>query len=865
MSKKLTVITAPGGYGKSTLLVGWKNTLEQEGAAVCWLSLDQEDSEPFQLLTYIAFALSEGGLDFNAAGIASDSLFKDATARNLLSMITHMIDIHGQKVVLILDDFENVAEDVIATVVQPLLEYAPENLHVAIATRDHSRLKVAGMEAQGQVNRLQANRMHFTAREISRIFDDQLDKQTLKRVVDYTEGWPVVVQLARGFLTQGHGTDLLFNGTASGSELITAYFSEQILSNTPLALQQFLMDISVVDRVSVEMADFLRDSQDSAARFLDCKALKALVFPVDSVDGAFRLHPLLRDYLRNELTTTAPARSLEIQLRAARWFARNGDFVKGVRHSMAARDPSLATDIIVNAGGITLWLKEGLARLREAINLFDPGYVQESPALAVIQCLIDVKDGRVFQARCNFDAMIRRYRKSRSQFSDSAAAQIDFEIALLEWMLAFYEGKVPSDAFCKQLEQNSARIEAADHSTRSYQYTVLCVAYTQRGRFEDARYYAEKATQEFKLFRSIYGELYINFHLGDICFAQGKSDEANEHYQTALRLTKKYFNDDKGIKLVANVLLAELKYELNQQDSIPFPVETIPSQLEEREAWFDIYAAGYITASNLEFQRYGLGAAELILDRACAYADAEKLNRLENLLLFQRINLYLLSGETERAESLLEASSISIEDYYNPQTSSVAWRECDMAVHAIARLLTMQKRFDAALEILSHFLDHARAHGHKRSCVRYEVLRAIAYQGRDCLNESTSSLLTAVELSAKSGFVRPFIDEGGEMVSLLSALKNDSSSVSARQREQIEAVLASFSGLVGEPTVEQLVSRRELEVLLQLSHGYSNKVIARQIDVSENTVRFHLKNIFAKLHVKNRLQAVSVAKERQII
>ncbi len=866
LERKLTVVSAPAGYGKSTLLAEWRGELVRSDTRVCWLSLDNEDNDFVQLLTYIAFSLFEGDVDFGAAGITDDSFFKDVSPRNFLSILSHIIDVQNEKIVMVLDDFESLEENSVNTVIKPFLEYAPPNLHLAVATRDHSNLKIANLDAQGLVGRIHINKMQFTKVQISDFFDGRLNKNTLSQVYQLTEGWPVTVQMIKNFFEKDRNVDKLLANFSRQPETITTYLSEQILEDISPGLQIFLMEISLLDRASIESANFLRESGDSATWFKKCEPLSGLVLPLEQVKDTFRLHPLFREYLYGLMLTTNPQRANELHLRISSWFAENGDIVNSVRHCVRASQPQKADSIVAQAGGIALFLKEGLVRLRAALKLLDESLVSASPRLAVIQCLINVKDGKVFQARCDYDETARRYEKNKAAFSQADCEQIEYELNLMDLILSCYEGKVPSTASCNQLRENTSRFAAEDHATLAYHYNILCFSYMQRGMFKEARYYADCATSEFRLFRSIYGELYINLHQGDICFAEGQSNEAEEHYQTALNFTRKYFNDDKGIKLVAHILIAELKYELNQIGRLPFTLETMPKQLEQREAWFDVYAAGYVTASNIEFIRYGLEAAISILDKAAVYAAGEKLDRLENLLLFQRIDLLLRANEDAQAIDTYNRSCIKISQYYNPDAGNIAWRECDAAVHAVTRLEIKQNRMDEALEILGHFLSYAHNHGHIKSCIRYEILQALAYKAKNDAIRASQHLRHGLVMSRSSNFIRSFIDEGSDVRLMLGAFvaAGVDGGNSITDIQQAQKILQGYTDIIETEDSGSIVSKRELEVLLQLRNGYSNKVIARNINVSENTVRFHLKNIFAKLHVVNRLQAVAVAQEREI-
>ncbi len=863
----LSLVCAPAGYGKSTLYADWRNKLLRDNVKACWLSLEQDDNDAFQLLTYIAYSLYEGGVDFSAAGITEKIHSGDLSARTLLNIIQRVVESEEQKTVIIFDDFENLNEETIDRVIQPLLTYAPANLHVAVASRDDRRLKVAKLEMEGLALRLPARSLNFTVDELRLFFEDYLPAETIEEIRRLTEGWPVAVQMLRSSVKADRDIDRVLVSMTSSSSIITTYLSEQIFSELDSKLQNFLMDISLVDGMSCELADYLRKADDSEALFNACHTLSALVSPVEQVRNTWRLHPLFRDYLQHKLLFGCPERASALHLHAADWFAGKGNLVRAVRHAVQAGKPLRAVEIIEQQGGVILWLREGLTRLSTTLGLLDENSTSASPRITAIRCILDIREGQVYQARKRYDVMLERYRDTRDEFAAADRERIDHELMLVESLLACYEGKMQSEQFCTRFTQNISRIDRNDHASLGYHHNLLCFAYAQRGMLREARYHAGESTREYRLLGSYYGEAYINFHLGDISFAEGNSEQARSSYQAGLNLCRRHFNDDMSIKLLAKVLMAELNYELNQLRGMSNTAVSIARQLEEREAWFDIYAAGYTTASNVEFARYGIDAADAILTRALSYAGRQKLERLINLLLFQRIDLLLRANLDEEAQRTFRDSGLRLEIYRNPGQSDIAWRERHAAVHAIILLQLRQKNFEEALAALGCFSSHAQSSGHLKPNLRYEILKSMAYRGKNDYASAFKHLGQALSLSASSGFVRSFIDAGSELQEILQLYMHSSEYTASPTgyRQQAEKIAAYFIDADKMESAEELLSRRESEVLKYLAQGMSNKLIARNICISENTVRFHLKNIFSKLQVNNRLLAVSVARKRKLI
>ncbi|MGD2130808.1 MAG: hypothetical protein PVJ17_16025, partial [Lysobacterales bacterium] len=510
----VSVINAPAGYGKSTLLSHWRQILLEEGHTVCWLSLGKQDNDAMHLLTYLAFSLAEGGLEFDFEGTGLDRQFSNLSERDFLSLIIHFVAEHDRRLVLILDDFENLGEEVVDTVINPIVEYAPENLHIAIATRDDSRLRISNLETKGQAVRFGVNQLKFTPIELNDFLADELSGQTIQRLFKVTEGWPVAIQMIRSAVKVESDIDRIMGDLRGDAAHITAYLSEEVLSNLAPELQTFLMDISLVDRVDCDLADELRGRPDSHRLFNQVKTLDALVQPIDMVDGAFRLHPLFREHLYERLSVSRPDHLKALHLRAADWFSENGDLVEAVRHCVLGGDPSHAIGIIDRVGGVMIWFKEGLTRLRAIMRLLDEQTVLGDWRLALIQCLLCIKDGQVAQARQLYDAIKASSGVSYRDLTELGEPAQIHEFAMMEIVISIYEGKPISQAYCDQLEAKVTSLDEREVAVRSNLLTFLCVGYLQRGEFGAARRWGELAIPAFMAYGSLYGMAYIYFHLG---------------------------------------------------------------------------------------------------------------------------------------------------------------------------------------------------------------------------------------------------------------------------------------------------------------------------------------------------------------
>ena len=887
LNGSLTLLHAPAGYGKSTALVGWRSALLARQIDVAWVSLDKDDNDPYQLVLYVALALSLAGIDLTRCGIGADSTAGWRSARRLLNCLHGAVERHDKRVVLMLDDFENLSIETGDEIIDPLVKYAPNSLHIAVASRDATRLKVSDLDLRGLVYRVDAEALRFTLKELVEFLHPGLDMAQVHQVHEITEGWPVAVQLLKTATRSRQGVAHLLASLAGVGGKMAAYLSEQVFSEFSEETRAFLSDISIVDRIDAELADFLRERDDSATFFYNLRHVDALITPLGGAQRCYRLHPLFREFLYDFLSLGNRDRAVRLHRRAARWFGERDRLVHSVRHYVSANDQQGGAQVIENSGGLMRWLSEGLTSLRSALGLLDRETVHSRPRLALIQCLILMKTGRSYEARRLFEAVVRGLPEA-----PSSERALGYELMVIESLLYAYDARGLSDEFLDKLERSRAAFPQEETIFRGHHFTVLCGLNSSCGYFSRARRFADEAIGAFREAGSIYGEIYIHIHLGIIAYRQGETDAAHGHYDHAQKFIRSHFRDDEAMKLIVAVLLAELRYDLNRLNLIPQNIATCPKRLERYEAWFDIYAAAYVTASNIASNRYGTGVALTMIDEEMDFAARRHFSSLRNVITCQKATLLLRAGRREEAGSLMADSRLTTAMFKGGGARKATWRERDTVVQTFVRLHIACGRSRHALAEIDAFLPIAVSENNVRSVTTYRILRSLACFVDSAHDAAVEDLQQALLLAGGSGSIRAFLDEGPLMPALLELVVERSGDVGCAKETSNggpgqatsnggPAQEASVGGRAlatsdGEPAQgalfgdrkarpESRLTARELEILRELGNGYSNKVIARNVGVSHNTVRYHLKNIFVKVNVHSRLNAVRAAQEADII
>jgi LuxR family maltose regulon positive regulatory protein len=433
-------------------------------------------------------------------------------------------------------------------------------------------------------------------------------------------------------------------------------------------------------------------------------------------------------------------------------------------------------------------------------------------------------------------------------------------------VVCIVEGKIVAQSICDQLEQRLSVPGADDGGMKGQMLTILCHSALQRGHFVEARRFAEMGVPAFEAVGAIYGVAYNHLHLGCTYFARGDTGEAERCYKIGQQLARKYFGDDHGLRLIANILLAELKYERSEAQGMALAARASPQLLEHHEAWFEIVAAAHTTSVGYAFDEQGIEAALAIIDGGMTYARQNKLRAQEDFLSLLRIELYLRAERPADARALVNTSGFNCEERLS-SGHEFGWRQRDSTVQVIARLLIAEGNVQAALDLLGRHSAHIDSGRHVKSRLRHLLLHVIAHKEIDDPDRMIRYLEAALTLSAETGCVRAFLNERRELEtaihSYVSLGERAGGNRSALQHAR--SILRQLTSVPAQAAASSLLSRTENRVLRELESGFSNKLIARKIGVSESTVRFHLRNIFQKLKVRSRLEAVTIARQQNLL
>lgn len=817
---RAVLVSAPAGFGKSTLLTQIHARCVAAGVMAAWVQLDEHDRHPRRLAAALLMALREAGADFVAANAYDSDPTADADdlLRHLIAGITEM----RRPVALFLDDIHRCQSGGSGRLLQTLLDRQPENLSLFLSSRVRPNLRLAQHHATGRLVNLDHHALRFSAQEAEGLFGHVLNGSDLVLLVKRTEGWAVSLRLARLWIARAGGEGGITRFTGHSSNM-AEYFAEEILQELPPERQEFLMRTSILDRIGADLAAEVTGMADAGAILDELDRHDLLLVPVDEDRTWYRYHNVLSDFLRDRLRRLRGATMVKaLHRQAANWFAGAGMMADAIHHARAAGDEELALNLVERAGGWRLAMRAGMPGLRSLEGL-GADRLAEFPRVRLGQIYLLAQDGHVADARTAFEVLGRAtggFRAGRD------ASVLYAESRAIESVLRIYEDRQVSLTDVMLLEEMVQRERLGEHDAQLLVTltNLRIIALFDAGDYAAVVREGEPAILTQRQRGAPYAEIYLYAYVGLAYLFTGALRQARTAFQTMEDRAGAIYGADSNQATTSRLLLAAALY--NEGESSRAEALCLPALAgaERLDAWFEVYAAGYVTAAALAADAGNMAAALEVLSQGMVTASRRGLGRLEVLLSIARIGLLTRSGDLKAARAAHEALCPSL------VFEGAPLRLTAPRLFAHARLLLAEGQVAAALaetDILLPLLHHA---GLRLWEVEALLLRAGIL---DQLDRADDALLerqaadTAADGQPVRGISRPTMD-----------------------------------GSAGRPLPDSIpggLSAREWEVVLQLSGGFSNKEIARHLGITEGTVKNHRKNIYRKLGTSSRSRIVALA------
>ncbi|MBO9499179.1 MAG: AAA family ATPase [Novosphingobium sp.] len=855
LERRLTLVHAPAGYGKTSLLAQWRRQLDDGAALVAWLTLERDDAEPKRLARYLMLAVDNAG----GAETLEGSQLDELPPRAALSAIINRLGREPRPVVLILDDLHWAESAPVAEFLKSLVHLAPENCHFLIASRDYPWLGQSILAAEEQLLEFTAEDLKFSRDEAETMLGAALAQDEVSSLIQRTEGWPIALQLTSLSLKRGLDYRTLAARFGGPSSDLARYLSEQVLMTLPEATQEIVMRTALLDRLTGEGINLLCDRHDGWLLLERLEQQGVMLTPVSAEGDAYRYHPLFAEYLRERLARRDAAQFRALHRRAAEWFAARGEAAEAVHHAIQADDDAMLAGILEDAGGWRLipqgmqaMVQRGLAKLPEAVT-------SARPRLLLARVYLAIKRGEMASARCDYDAFLAAAKNT------DLSADLWTEIRVVGDTLAEYENLPMTLDDLLEREALLRALPANDHLVLANFSESLGAKYYEGGWLERALEPTLAAREHYQAMGSLYSDLFTRFHEARIKRAQGRAQEAAAILAAARVEIEGSFGPRSDLAANCAAFEAELLYEQDRAAEALALLDWALPHMEQSDGWVDVYAAAYFTAARAAATSEGIESARALLRQARRVASYRRLRQLELLASLCELEL-LLHHESDEERSRALAAEIGLDALADGMAGeSPVYRPVVVAASMCrARLALVAGEHQAALGELARTRRWASQHGAGRLLIEVDLLRAHGLRQAGDSAKAQACFNEAVGMAMFQGIVRPFLDARRFVESSLEDALAGGQDVD-RFRAQFLRNLARAYASSAPAAARDGLNDAEAAILRHLSQGYSNKEIARLIGKSPDTVKYRLKSVFRKIGVTKRRDAVRVSRERGLI
>jgi LuxR family transcriptional regulator, maltose regulon positive regulatory protein len=858
---KLTLISAPPGFGKTTVLAARAAAAAAAGRPVAWVSLEETEQEPGLFWTYVATALEHA-----APGVGAGALpLLEGAAPPIATVLTTMLNELSalpEGLDLILDDYHLADGPGIADDVAFLVEHLPPRVRLVISTRADPALPLARLRARGELVEVRAADLRFTLAEAAAYLNEvvalDLGPADIAALEGRTEGWIAALQLAALSLEGRDDAAGFIAGFAGDDRYVVDYLVEEVLARQPVDVRRFLLDTSVLDRLSGSLCDAVTGGSGGRGVLESLERANLFVVPLDDSRHWYRYHHLFADVLRAHLLEERPDDLPDLHRRAAVWFDAAGEPVAAVRHALAAGDVDRAADVIERSV-IGLLRERREATVRGWLDDIPYDVVRRRPVLAVgfIGTLMSCGD---------FETVPRRLEDVERTLAEPPADIVvleEAELARLPGAIETYRAAlslVGGDPAGTVVHADLAITRAApgDDLTVAAASALSGLASWGRGDLEAAHRGYSVAVEGLERAGNIADVLGCSITLADLRLTQGRLGDAERTYQDALRLASAH-QVDGPLRGTADMVvgLSQIALERDDLDAASAHLSRV-DELGERLGLPQFPYRWRVARARLREAEGDLdGAVALIEEAERVYVGDFSPN--VRPVPAQRARMLLRRGRLADALDWARAQGLAAHD----ELSYV--REYEHVT--LARILLSQddgsgRPGRTAYGLLDRLRAAAEEGGRTGSLIEILALQALAHHaehGRHDIPGALALLEQALRPAESEGYVRVFVGEGGPMAALLEALAQRNPTW-AYPRRLRAAFHREPAGPAGQGLVDPL-SPRELDVLRLLATDLDGPGIARELVVSLNTVRTHTKNIYAKLGVTSRRAAVSRAGE----
>jgi LuxR family transcriptional regulator, maltose regulon positive regulatory protein len=861
LSRKLILVSAPAGFGKTTVVSDWIN---QNKIPTAWFSLDNGDNDPVDFLSYISSGIQSIHSEFGQSALKLLNSPNRPSVESIASLLINEILYIKQNFLLVLDDFHMIKSNEVLKLVSYLLEHIPGNIHVVILTRSDPTLSVSRLRSQNQLVELRSSDLSFSANEISVLFNKKLklglSLDDVHALETKTEGWIVGLQLTALSLQGREDISGFIQNLKGDNRYIMDYMMEEVMKIQTDDIKEFLLQTSILEQMSAPLCNTVLDRNDSQHILEMLEKNNMFVIPLDEDRNWYRYHHLFADLLKKRLSLSDKAAIIELHNKACIWFDQHKIFDFAIRHAIAVQNHERSLQLI---GSVVeeMWEKGHHVAILNYGSLLPEELIKKNANFCLYYAWVLIISGQVQKGatflndaetvfESNYNNNIHPDKKNlwgkiavasaylHSQLNNPEKTIAYFKIALdnlgteeslwLGWgwfafgMAQFSQGDLSQSInsfneafkFGKQsrnihlistvAQRMSDSEQQLGHYRSAYEKCLEFITYMNDNGYSD-------------IVKSDWSYAGLHVTIGNTLYMWGNSDEAYESAQIAYKMYK----ESKDIMLGISVLL------LNSM--------VLSARGEEKESEMMILEAEKLCENN------------------------QLLPYLYNMLQSLKLMFYLNMNQEEKAKIIVNKLNLCPTDKIDHLNEAVYL--------GYAYYLLVQGQNKEAGSILFKLHDITSSSKRVERLIAVKIIYAIYYKLTNNIDKAFEKLIDALEYAAPENLVMFFIHNIGEIEDLLTVIFKKPAlieKIPSQFIENIKIAIVKHHKVLNMSNIE-ILSIREKEIIKYIANHLSNQEIADKLFISLNTVKTHLKNIFLKLEVDSRSKAVSKVKDIGLI
>jgi LuxR family maltose regulon positive regulatory protein len=851
LHRKLTLISAPAGFGKTTLLSEW---VAASGRPVAWLSLDESDNDLNRFLGYLIAALQTAEAQQGSVGPIGEGILRalqtpqPPPVEALLTTLINEIAAIPDRTVLVLDDYHVVEARSIHDALTFLLEHLPPQMHLIIATREDPPLPLAQLRARGQLTELRVINLRFSPAEATRflnqVMDLTLSTEDIAALETRTEGWIAGLQLAAISLREQADATSFIKSFTGSHHFVLDYLVEEVLHQQPPSIQTFLLHTSILDRLCGPLCDaVLCDSTASGQEMLEhLERANLFIIPLDNERHWYRYHHLFAGFLRQRLNQSVASSDgseergvAELHSRASQWYEDHDLAIEAFRHAAAAQDIERAKRLI---GGerIPQHFRGAVTMILNWLGSLSQAELDARPWLWWRYASLLLVNGQTTGVEEKLQAAEAALQDTTSASdADDETRNLVGRIAAARATLALT--RYQPETMLAQSRRALEYLRPDNLLSRASANWTLGYAYLYQKNYAAARQALTEAISISQASGDIFTNILAAIGLGNVQEAENQLYSAAETYRHVLQLA-----GDQPLQIVseAQLGLARVLYEWNDLDAAEQYGQLGLQLARQYERVIDRFIRCEVFLARLKLAQGDVDGATAMLHQADQSVRQRNFVQRAPEVAGAQVLALLRQGELAAAAHLARTHKLPL---------------------SRARVELAQGDPAAALAVLEPFCRQVETKGWQDEVLRVSILQAIAHDAHGEKGQAVQRLAEALALAAPGGFIRIFVDEGPPMAQLLSE-------VAARgmMTDYVGTLLAAFEAeeeacwSPPQPLIDPL-SQREMEVLHLIAQGLSNREIGERLFIALNTVKGHNRRIFDKLQVHRRTEAVARARE----